>query len=437
VLVELHLAHGLADAEIAAALGMSGDRAHARTSRAVSQLQACLGVLVVGRASPADCAELGTMLAGWDGVVTPALCWWAHGHIGRCTTCTARRAVELSPVMPAELSAEAAIAAAAAQNLRLVAGPPEALKAHTLALATGQDPSAVAYRAVLLGRVGAFERHGYPRPSSTRLAALRSGGRESARRGFRRPRRVGAMAVVAAVAVAAVAVALTRTSAPTTPLAEGTQPAAAPTAPVTSAPASGVTRSAAPGRGRPVAARTRRAGRPAPSASGRAAGGTAGPPAPTASAPPSASPTPPPAPTPTTASPTPAPTTTPSTAPSPTAGTLIVSPAAGQLQVPPWGATITLTAQGGSVNWSIAVSGGDGFVNVQPSSGTLRSGDHVTVTIFASHHASGRQLTVSPGGAVFTIQSGWKQSGERGRPPSHRGETAAVTLPFGRIVFRL
>ena len=431
-LVELHLAHGLADAEIAAVLGVSRERAHTRTSRAVSQLQACLGVLVVGRASPADCAELGTMLGGWDGIVTPALSWWAQGHIARCKTCTARRAAELGPVMPPELSPEAAIAAAAAQNLRLAAGPPQALKEHALALATGQDPSAVAYRAVLLGRVGAFERHGYPKPSSTRLAALRSGGKEGAPRGFRQLRTVAAAGLVAAVAVAAVAVALTRTSAPTTPLAEGTQPAAAATAPVTSAPATSPTPSASPGHRQAVAPHTR-AGKPTPSASGKgSAGGTARPPTPTPS---SASPTP--TPTPTSTRPTPAPTATPTTTPSPTAGTLIVNPAGGQLQVSPFGASITLTAQGASVNWSIAVSDGSGLLMVHPSSGTLRPGDHVTVTIFASRHASGRQLTVTPGGTVFTIETGWKRSGEPGRPGSHRRTMPLVTLPSGRIVFRL
>ena len=43
---------------------------------------------------------------------------------------------------------------------------------------------------------------------------------------------------------------------------------------------------------------------------------------------------------------------------------------------------------------------------IQPASGTLRAGRSVIVTIFASRHASGRQLTVSPVGMVFTIITG-------------------------------
>jgi Viral BACON domain len=66
-------------------------------------------------------------------------------------------------------------------------------------------------------------------------------------------------------------------------------------------------------------------------------------------------------------------------------------------------ATFTVTAQGGPVSWSVAVSDGSGFVGVQPSSGTLAAGQQMTVTVTASHHASGRQLTVSPGGMVFTL----------------------------------
>ena len=84
-----------------------------------------------------------------------------------------------------------------------------------------------------------------------------------------------------------------------------------------------------------------------------------------------------------------------------------MNPDGGQLFVPSGdGATITLVAQGGPVSWSIGVSGGFGFVGVQPSSGTLAEGQEVTVLITASHGASGRQVTVSPSGTVFTLVVG-------------------------------
>jgi len=73
----------------------------------------------------------------------------------------------------------------------------------------------------------------------------------------------------------------------------------------------------------------------------------------------------------------------------------------------PGGATITLTAYGGAVDWSITVSPGTGHVGVSPSSGTLQADTSVTVTVTASHSAGGRQLTIDPGGTVLTIMIGW------------------------------
>jgi RNA polymerase sigma factor (sigma-70 family) len=430
--VELHLWHGLDAAEIATVLGVTGGRAQTRVSGAMDQLDACIGVLLLGRADPVGCPRLAAMLAGWDGVLTPALRWWLQGHTGRCTACTAGRAAALGAIAgatgragpggetggdssTATAATGAAFAAAAAESLRLAAGPPQALKAHTLALASGQDPSAVAYRAVLLGRIGTFERQGFPKPAPTTplaLGALRGGTGTGRAGAFRRARGIAAASVVAAVVIAAVAVALTRSSAPTTPLAEGTQPAAAPTAPATTAPATSAGPPAAPTHGRPTAAPTRHAGRPSASAPAkRPPGGGGGTPTATATAPPTTGPTPTPAPTPTptTARPTPTPTPTspgPTATPTTTAGTLAVSPSGGQLQVSPFGASITLTAQGDPVTWSVTVAGGSGFVWINPSSGTLAAGAHVNVTIIASHHANGRQLTVSPGGIVFTIDTG-------------------------------
>ena len=74
--------------------------------------------------------------------------------------------------------------------------------------------------------------------------------------------------------------------------------------------------------------------------------------------------------------------------------------------VPPGGTTITLTAQGGAIDWSISVSSGHGFVGVFPYSGTLADGQSQTVIVLASPGAYGRQLTVNPGGTAFTIVIG-------------------------------
>ena len=53
--IELHLWHGLEAAEIATVLGVRGHRANRLLSRASDQLEACLDVLLVGRAGSAGC----------------------------------------------------------------------------------------------------------------------------------------------------------------------------------------------------------------------------------------------------------------------------------------------------------------------------------------------------------------------------------------------
>jgi hypothetical protein len=401
-------------------LGVRGHRANRLLSRASDQLEACLDVLLVGRAGSAGCPRLAGMLAGWDGNLTPSLCWWAHGHIRKCATCTARRAVESRAAMPPGVSASAALVAAAVQSLRLAAGPPAALKEHTLALATGQDPSAVAYRAVLLGRAAMAVRHGFLGPLRERVDMARSRGKHAGSIS-RRLRTAAAGCVVLAVVVAAVVVGMTH-SAPPVKLADGTRPLPVPTASVSTAPATSGSPTAAPSHGRPSH------GRPSPSRTHRARKPPGHAPAPTASATPaptgtvatspSAGPPPTPTSSPTTAHP------APSGTPSPSAGTLIVTPPGGQLRVTGFGARIKLTAQGGPVAWSVTASGGSGRVIIQPASGTLRAGRSVIVTIFASRHASGRQLTVSPVGMVFTIITG------RG----HRFSAASLPAAHGSAI---
>lgn len=71
--LELQLRQGLEPAEVADVLGLSHSRAHSLASRARDQLEACLAVLLVGRAGRDDCRELNTLLADWDGQLTPAL----------------------------------------------------------------------------------------------------------------------------------------------------------------------------------------------------------------------------------------------------------------------------------------------------------------------------------------------------------------------------
>jgi hypothetical protein len=70
--------------------------------------------------------------------------------------------------------------------------------------------------------------------------------------------------------------------------------------------------------------------------------------------------------------------------------------------------TLTITAQGGPVSWSISEpSSLLGKVDYSPASGTLQAGQSATVSITVSGLASlDSVLTVNPGGHTVTIVLG-------------------------------
>jgi hypothetical protein len=148
-------------------------------------------------------------------------------HIEHCAVCGARRAFELRPAMLLDLSPGAALAAGAEPSFRLAAGLPEGVRAHTITIATGQGAGAVAHRAAVLGRIGAFGHGGFPKPVHGGNAALdgiggRAGGIGGGAGGVKRALRASppgqvtvavAVVVVVAVAIAAAAFALTGSAA--------------------------------------------------------------------------------------------------------------------------------------------------------------------------------------------------------------------------------
>jgi len=93
-----------------------------------------------------------------------------------------------------------------------------------------------------------------------------------------------------------------------------------------------------------------------------------------------------------------------STSDAPGAGTLSVSPATLDV-APPGGGSITLTASGGSVTWSVSEPPGlQKKVVVAPMSGTLAAGETTTVTVTVEGPGKPRvHLTFSPGGATVTV----------------------------------
>ena len=94
-----------------------------------------------------------------------------------------------------------------------------------------------------------------------------------------------------------------------------------------------------------------------------------------------------------------------STSDTPGAGTLSVSPATLNV-APPASGSITLTASGGDVNWSISEPAGlEKKVVVAPMSGTLAAGQSTTVSVTVQGAGKPRvHLTFSPSGAIVTVE---------------------------------
>ncbi len=94
---ELNVRHELEGADLAAALGVPPNHAHALLSRARGQLEKSLGALLVARTGQRDCPELATILTGWDGELTALLRKRINRHIEQCDICGQRKHRELRP----------------------------------------------------------------------------------------------------------------------------------------------------------------------------------------------------------------------------------------------------------------------------------------------------------------------------------------------------
>jgi hypothetical protein len=93
-----------------------------------------------------------------------------------------------------------------------------------------------------------------------------------------------------------------------------------------------------------------------------------------------------------------------STSDAPGAGTLSVSPSTLDL-APPASGSITLTASGGTVNWSVSEPAGLGKkVVVAPMSGTLAAGQTIAISVTVPGPGKPRvHLRFTPGGAIVTV----------------------------------
>jgi hypothetical protein len=417
----LQVSHGLDVAEVAKVLGVTRNAAHALLSRARSQLHAAVSVLLVSRAGRAQCPVLDELLAGWDGELTVLLRKRLNRHIGNCPVCTARRQHEMRPARLLALAGGAALlgAAAATRHYRTAGAVAAHFKGSVLRAAADRDPAGVLRRAAIASRHGAFGVRGFPEPLE--VPRVRSGLSGIA------PARVAvAIAAVAAAAATGTLAVLPGGSGGIHFAASGPGgsdissgggpalgdvpatviPSAVSSAGTVGPPAPGVTSPAPRGTNPASTGPSGSGGGPGPSSAPPDSGQptTAPPTAPASASPPTVPATPPVAPT----SPSPttsAPTTTP---PSLTAatGTISVSPSL-LLLTPLLGSSMTITATGGPVTWSISEpSSLIGKVSVSQGSGTLTAGQSVTVQITTTLASVDSAISVSPGDEQVSVLLG-------------------------------
>jgi RNA polymerase sigma factor (sigma-70 family) len=375
--IELSLHHELQGDDLADALGVSRNHAHALLSRARSQLERSLGALIVARTGRTACADLDSMLAGWDGQMTVLMRKRVSRHIEQCEVCGERKRRELSP----------ALFAGALPMAALLPG----FREQVLKVLADRSPAGMTHRMAVTNRAGPFGPNGFPKPISPP-------GTAPWHRVLHHPRATAAGAATTAAAAAAIAVGVMAGShhgPPSAGAAGG--PAPGP---------SSAARSPAPAHGGP-SGNVGNGGNTGNGGNGLtpSAGTHGGPTTPTtpiafrsSGAPGSAGATTPPASTAGSSSPASA---------SASAGTLSVS--TGQLHLVSVNGTatskFTLTAQGGPVSYSITVGSAlAGRLTVSPSSGSLASGASVTITVTStSLVAVNGQLTVNPGGHTITV----------------------------------
>ena len=163
-MIELRLWQGLDTAETATVMGISGAHANSLLYRARNQLTAAVGVLLVARAGPGDCAPLKGILSGWDGHLTVPLRKRLSRHIGHCRTCSDQRNSLLPPLLTLWPAGTLA-AAVAGEQARHAAAVPAGLKDQVLrAAGAARDAGGGAGKASATGAAarGLFGKNGFP-----------------------------------------------------------------------------------------------------------------------------------------------------------------------------------------------------------------------------------------------------------------------------------
>lgn len=159
--LELAEREELSGDELAASLDVTRDNAYQLLHNARDRFETSLSSLIVARHGRADCADLDTLLDGWDGELTPLLRKRLARHMKKCSTCSETRRLKVSPAALLALLPVAAMSTLAADQSRAAAltaaaaGPSTAPVSTGVAVGVGAKVGSAAVVALLVGG-GAF-----------------------------------------------------------------------------------------------------------------------------------------------------------------------------------------------------------------------------------------------------------------------------------------
>lgn len=395
--------HGLDLAEVAAVLGLTRSDAYTLFTRARDQLEASVGVLLMGWSGRGGCDDFEDMLYGRDSKLTPDLRAQLSRHIDKCETCAEEYRRQMRPSLMLCLSVGALLSEAG--DARAAASrAPEGLWEQVYRMTAQENPES-RWHKILGSRRLSFGPDGFPKP----LAA----GRDVLGRTPIKVAAVGTVAVAATATGWATHGHFTARPDASTGPATGGISAVSPDGPAASQAAGKGAHAGTPSAKtsfdhKPAHAKLAgtRSGLPTPAAapsalpvaggsavsvsgSGASASGSASTPVATASGSGSGS------------------------SGSGSGGGSGSSSAAGTLSVSTnnialvlgSSGSFTLTAHGGTVNWSIsAPSQVLGGISLSQSSGTLAAGQSVTITVTGTGVlTAGSTLTISPGNETVTV----------------------------------
>ena len=170
-LLELHLREGLEGSELAEAMDVEPSHVYVMVKRMKTRLSTAVGSLLVARVGRSACADLDTLLAGWDGRFSLAIRSTITRHVESCDTCheTRRAAVAWESIAAAMPTSPAPAAVRPAVMTLITGGVLTGGGSGPAAAATpGADPSDPDALPVPTTRPGGGDRVADPQPRPPR-----------------------------------------------------------------------------------------------------------------------------------------------------------------------------------------------------------------------------------------------------------------------------